>query len=107
MGTNYYARTKICKCCNRFDEVHIGKSSGGWTFSFQATEQIKSYPQWIAFLKLDGVEIWNEYNEKVSLKEFMELVEAKRQEENNHAEQYPEGSFLDKDGNSFSEGDFS
>lgn len=110
MGTNYYVRYNICKECERYDEIHIGKSSAGWTFTFQAQEDevtIKSYKEWLSFLSKKGVKIFDEYNRKISLQKFKELVEAKRNERNNHAKQYPEGSFLDEKGNSFSEGEFS
>lgn len=36
MGTNFYYRTNICTCCDRYDEAHVGKNSGGWSFAFRA-----------------------------------------------------------------------
>lgn len=36
MGTNYYWREHPCGSCGRTDELHVGKSSGGWSFGFQA-----------------------------------------------------------------------
>jgi hypothetical protein len=30
MGTNFYYRTQNCTHCKRFDEIHVGKSSGTW-----------------------------------------------------------------------------
>jgi len=38
MGTNYYLIYNECKCCNRHDKVHLGKSSYGWKFTFQTIE---------------------------------------------------------------------
>lgn len=110
MGTNYYARYDICECCGRYDELHIGKSSFGWTFTFQAHEDevtIKSYKEWLEFLSNKEIKIFDEYGKEISLKEFKEMIENKTKEKHNHAKEYPEGSFLDEDGNSFSWGDFS
>lgn len=36
MGTNFYWRETPCGSCGRADELHVGKSSGGWSFGFQA-----------------------------------------------------------------------
>jgi len=108
MGTNYYAREKICKECGcAKKETHIGKSSFGWTFSFCATDEIRSFKEWVAFLKQDGIKICDEYGEDISLKDFIKLVNSKKNEKHNHAKEYPEGSFLDPEGNSMSEGEFS
>ncbi len=35
MGTNFYYRTNICGHCDRHKEIHVGKSSGGWSFGFR------------------------------------------------------------------------
>ena len=99
MGTNYYVRY-------RYEEIHIGKSSIGWTFTFHATDKIRSYKQWITFLSRKDVNIFDEYGKKVSLKEFKKLVESRKDAEHNHAKEYPEGSYLDEKGNSMSEGEF-
>jgi len=110
MGTNYYARYSICECCGRFDEIHIGKSSAGWTFSFQAQEDevtIKSYKEWLKFLSGKEITIYDGYGDEVTLEEFKDIVESKKKEKHNHAKEYPEGHFIDEEGNSFSEGDFS
>jgi hypothetical protein len=125
MGTNYYLRTNICKCCGRYDEVHIGKSSAGWTFSFQGFRDeyntlkraVKSYKEWLEILP--GGEIFDECGEKLSLDEFKKLVEGKRPKEwlpenlnhttycrINHPE-YARECWLDEEGNSFSSGEFS
>jgi hypothetical protein len=134
MGTNYYLHYNICKCCSRSDEIHIGKSSGGWTFSFQGyrangtyyTEikdkdekelKIESYKDWLSFLErmiAKGSEIRDEYNEKISLDKFKELVERKKDEKFNHTKycmvEHPSSMkdlWLDAEGHSFSDGDFS
>ena len=114
MGTNYYIRYKICDCCNRYDEFHIGKSSAGWQFSFHAidhTEEIlmkhldpknmladdeeyldiKNFQDWKSFIEkyvtqYKTAKIYNEYDEEVEVLELLELIEVKREEKRNHAE---------------------
>jgi hypothetical protein len=107
MGTNYYVRFNHCKQCNRYEEVHIGKSSYGWTFSFHATEECKSYKDWLKFLSKEGVDIFDEYDRKVSLDDFKKLVGSKKDSEHNHTKEYPEGSYLDDEGNSMTTCEFS
>jgi hypothetical protein len=79
MGTNYYHRTDICESCNRFDERHIGKSSGGWQFSFQGYDDIQpnilSFEDWKR--ELQEGKIFTEYGEEISFENFVELVESK------------------------------
>jgi len=106
MGTNYDWRYNYCKCCKRYDEIHIGKSSFGWTFSFQAFKhydiesekipsyrlkenqpkyfEIKSYKDWLTFFDLAIGEIFDEYGKKISLDEFKDLVKDKETEKYNH-----------------------
>ena len=46
MGTNFYAIGNVCKVCDRGDgEIHLGKSSIGWTFALQANDW-KFYKNW-------------------------------------------------------------
>ena len=109
VGTNYYARP--CKICGHSKQViHIGKSSAGWTFTFHATDEIKSYVQWLWFLQKDGVKIFDEYDKEISLKKFRKMVKEKRDAPHNHAKECNDPydhSFLDDEENSFSEGEFS
>lgn len=35
MGTNYYLRINNCEPCGRYDQIHVGKSSAGWSFGFR------------------------------------------------------------------------
>lgn len=134
MGTNYYLHYNICKCCSRSDEIHIGKSSGGWTFSFQGFRQygfcyketgdkqekelkITSYKDWLVFLEKmlsKGNEIRDEYGDKISLDSFKEMVERKKDEKFNHTKycmvEHPDTMkdlWLDEEGHSFSDGEFS
>jgi len=92
MGTNYYA---VRNRASVETPIHIGKSSLGWKFHFQEQDidshnppvEWHTYDQVIEWLKKYTVEsneyvIMDEYDEIVSLEEFMELIERK-QEENN------------------------
>jgi len=124
MGMNYYLKINICPTCNRSDVIHIGKSSCGWTFSFQGFkersdcemigQQILSYKDWLEVLPM-GI-ITNEDGKEISLDEFKEKVESKRNESNNHTvvvrkdsslRLHAENCWLDDEGNSFMSGDFS
>lgn len=88
MSTNYYARYNTCECCERYDEIHIGKSSVGWTFSFRGYNNecdnfvIKSYKELINVIKNNNMNIYDEYGHKTSLQEFKDLVESKRKSDN-------------------------
>jgi len=109
MGTNYYVRKNYCKYCKRFDgNEHIGKSSYGWQFSFQATFDIKSYEQWLVYLK--DKDIVDEYGETISLENFKKLVNSKRGGLN-HSDECKgnpyDYSFKDDEGYSFTEINFS
>ena len=139
MGTNYYIRQKateqeketLRKFNAKLPEIHVGKSSGGWSFSFHspsredlqnfgiAKGEVVSYAQWIDVLEeTDRFELFDEYDQEVSIKTFKELVESKkdglnhtteclnssREHEREHARR---SCFLDPQGHSFSTGDFS
>ena len=121
MGTNYYHRSNTCLCCDRYDEHHIGKSSAGWTFNFHGErdknpefnplgETIVSFADWKKRLKIGR--IFDEYDEEISFEDFVKLIESKRNEKNNHTlycrENHPEQKcWIDENGHSFSEGEFS
>ena len=93
MGTNYYA---VKKEPTVLSPIHIGKSSMGWKFCFHKVcsfenyineEPLNTFPQWKKFLEEQtangNIVIMNEYNEVVSLDDFLTMVETK-QKENNH-----------------------
>lgn len=76
MGTNYYVAKNFCECCHRYDEeYHIGKSSGGWAFTFQGypAERLTSWKSWKEFLK--NQIIMDEYRERISYDWFVAFVE--------------------------------
>jgi len=122
MGTNYYHRTDICECCNRYKEKHIGKSSAGWQFSFQGYRdykdqpKIESFQDWKRELLADG-KIFDEYGREFSFHEFCELVESKQSQPNNHYDCCAASSvavgydmsqdWKDEEGYSFSSSEFS
>lgn len=85
MSTNYYWRYDECHCCERYEEKHIGKHSGGWEFNFRGyhadsnnsddtSENILSWADWKAKLTHSGG-IVDEYGSRIPLAEFIELVE--------------------------------
>ena len=129
MGINYYWRYNICEHCDRYDNIHIGKSSHGWTFSFhgmvrkpwddESILNIVSYKDWLHFFKKETGKIYNEYGDWVSVKQFKYIVESKRNAKLNHTiycrkseecstrEHGFKTCFLDDDGNSFNTCEFS
>jgi len=126
MGTNYYARYNMCKCCGRYELIHIGKSSIGWEFSFHGYGNdyepfiIKSFKDWIKIIKEKEMDIVDEYDDVISLNELIDLVKSKKGGENMYKytergvgkHQDFEKSLLkhmwkDDEGNSFSDRDFS
>lgn len=87
MGTNYYAIEKSYKP-NR-QELHIGKSSAGWKFCFQGylyeddyCPHIQSIKDWKEYIKNNNMLIFDEYNERISSKDFWNMVEKKQEEKN-------------------------
>ena len=80
MGTNYYAKLNICPTCRRpEEEIHIGKSSGGWKFMFELNKKyFENIKEMKDYLKDKVIE--NEYGEVVSNKDFWSMVEGKQKE---------------------------
>ena len=126
MGTNYYVAKNLCECCDRYDtEYHIGKSSGGWAFTFKgySAERLTSWKAWKAFLK-DQI-IMDEYHERIDYDWFVQYIEGvkapnfvderghKNLQHNDHGkkDKYPwfdpEYNWDDEDGYSFSMREFS
>ena len=88
MGTNYYA---VKNGPSVRTPIHIGTSSMGWLFSFQAQNEKwndppvvwNTYPQLVAWLQDHVVDtneyvIMDEYDEIVPFDDFIELVQAKQ-----------------------------
>jgi len=78
MGTNYYWYPKPpCPHCGReYDEIHIGKSSGGWCFSLHVIpeEGIDSLADWQD--KWKGIEsfIKDEYGQEVGKNQMTAII---------------------------------
>lgn len=128
MGTNYYVRRHICPYCGKYEELHIGKSSAGWQFSFHGYEkqelrkiglnmEIKDFVTWEKILKKE--KIFNEYKEEISFEDFIKLIKTKRNEKLNHTiycrnsenertrKHGIDECWLDSEGYSFQRNDFS
>ena len=124
MGTNYYARYEICECCKRYEELHIGKSSAGWSFSFRGYSEeymlygVKSFDDWKRVIKEHNMKIYDEYGNYITLDEFIGIVESKKGGENLFTYSKKNGvqssidlsvlerMWLDNEGNSFSDMEF-
>lgn len=86
MGTNYYWRDNPCDHCGRYNEVHVGKQSMGWSFGFRAWEhklvddehpdwgysvesplgyEIASRADWLKVFTSRRGELWDEYGRRV------------------------------------------
>ena len=114
MGTNYYAVRR-----NRASAempIHIGKSSIGWMFHFQEQPfnytpvEWHTYDQVIEWLKKHTVEsneyvIMDEYDEIVSLKDLVELIERKQEEYKDNPDNFRYG-VKNVNGYRFSEREF-
>lgn len=104
MGTNYYIVKKasdeekkhfqnmldketyedLCDALNQFissHKIHVGKSSCGWKFLFDANNfkyfdrSVDSVWKWI---KENGDDLYDEYNRHVTYEEFRKMVENKQ-----------------------------
>ena len=97
MGTNYYYRYNICDTCGRYEELHIGKTSAGWKFSFQGYDktnfiEIKSFQDWKNNFNFGITKnknqyfgyILDEYGRKYNSEEFIKIVNARKNEPNSH-----------------------
>jgi len=83
MGTNYYLHTEPpCECCGkpRGEELHIGKSSGGWCFALHVVpeDSINTLDDWRALWTQPGSSIRNEYGEKVTREEMERVITQRR-----------------------------
>lgn len=82
MGTNYYWREKACGSCGRYNEFHVGKSSGTWRayphelmdldhpdWGYQPESPfgfpVLSLEDWRRVFKTHPGELWNEYRELI------------------------------------------
>jgi len=133
VGTNYFLRLNECPGCGRYDELHIGKLSGGWEFGFQGYDvedippiifhggHIRSWADWKDALSRGR--IFDEYGREVSEEKFVQIVESSRgiwgpdgkptQNHYDYCQQHypssihPDLEWKDSEGWSFSLGEFS
>lgn len=126
MGMNFYhctkapwwvalirwaTKTPACPACGADQKTHIGKSSAGWSFSFHGTATIRSWVDWQK--RLQAGEIWDQYGGVWTLEALKDLVEGKTEGRRHfdymrdHYIEQASGHWLDDEGHSFSEGDFS
>lgn len=98
MGTNYYAVKS--KPTTR-EPIHIGKSSLGWMFLFQAQNEVWDDPP-VAWHSFDELKTWlkkyvveegsyvilDEYDEVISYDDFISMVEEKQKADRNNPENF-------------------
>ncbi len=91
MGTNYYlqyaskmwdkASYFFLKYKNKMQndgQIHIGKSSAGWTFTFRKYDtdelQVDTYAKWKEIIVSDEWEIVDEYSETIDYGSIIEFI---------------------------------
>jgi len=105
MGTNYYVSRPACKtpcdhCTEGREEIHLGKSSSGWEFTFRGQSEFSpgSYlDDWIT-LALSG-DIKDEYGTEVPFSQLWYRIMMAQ------SGQVPNG--YENQGHTFIESDFS
>lgn len=133
MSTNYYFIPSLDSPLLPYSQLHIGKSSCGWVFSFQAYDFpggvttakvaaglsvtvnvpqciLKSWDDWEEVLKFGIIE--DEYGTTLTLTEFKKVLDAKTPTAgrtlNNHSDRYrTNDNWTDCYGYSFSNYEFS
>jgi len=116
MSTNYYLKLNVCPCCGHAEkELHIGKSSMGWQFTFHGIKELglTSKKAWFERLSrlLPSEMIVNEYDDVIFPDDFKNMVRQKqRDEKHNHARECysrDPDNWVDEEGHSFSGYEFS
>ena len=75
MGTNYFMAVNACPHCARSEnELHIGKSSGGWVFSLNTHpgNGIETLADWKAAWAGNGIR--DEYGRSISAEEMERII---------------------------------
>ena len=120
MGNNFYVRTPPscggkCETHCHGEDIHLGKSSAGWSFTFRAyphpedapevvTWSVTDFASWRKLLDLGPV--YSEYGEPITRDDLLERIEVKRKPGYRHHEE-GYGAFRDADGNDFIATEFS
>jgi len=116
MSTNYYLKYNICECCNRFDKIHIGKSSAGWQFVFRGHGEdfmpvLQTYDQWMDFIENqlyeETAKIVNEYGKEIEYQEFINMVKEKQENPKNKVHNFTAYNYIDVRGYNFCSTQFS
>ena len=110
MGINYYVKTKKCTHCGHEPRsIHIGKSSGGWKFSFQYNngQYYKTADQLKNWIEDNKLKIIDEYGKSITLKKFWNMVQAKQDETYSHGILYQSDIDFEIEGYSFTNCEFS
>lgn len=81
MGTNYYLRYNYCPNCGRYEEKHLGKSSGGWRFLFQINEEVHNFEEFKTFITKG--EIYDSYEKPCTAEELLKLIDDKQKDVKN------------------------
>lgn len=83
MGTNYYVRTagcgSACEHCSESRLIHLGKTSAGWRFLFQADPEwppTEATERWRQLAESGAIE--DEYGQPATVDELLTMAEARR-----------------------------
>ena len=113
MGMNYYIQTNACPTCGHVPErLHIGKSSSGWPFLFEAHKfndkpSIMSYEDIEHYVLKLGYLITNEDHDQLTLPELKKIVDSHPENSPHKWERYDYNNYLDKFGYKWHLGEFS
>lgn len=117
MGTNYYVRTASCEnACEHCAEsrlVHLGKTSAGWRFSFQAQPEWpreQAFAEWQTLAGSGSIE--DEYGRAITRTELLAMIVARRDLRSHLTPQpdldyhRPSDDWFENDGHEFGTRDF-
>jgi len=99
MGTNYYIHANFCDKCERYDKIHLGKSSAGWRFLVQIQQPYygDTETELIKFLMDNDGDIWDEYGKNISFDDLRDKIQAKKDDES-HLDSKQDGDIDFMDG---------
>jgi len=132
VGTNYFVRVNECSCCNRYEELHVGKSGntvqaythpewsqpGDADWNPTPIGEIRSWRDWRRLMWEHKHTVWNEYGVEMSDDNLIAIFESSTMKARGSAHQwalenrgrYPEvlaDSWLDDEGFSMTSREFS
>lgn len=76
MGTNYYYVSNVCSQCGHQEELHIGKSSGGWCFALRVYPErnIKDLPDWLPLWLHPAAIFRDEYGKSCTVVDVLRVI---------------------------------